>query len=569
MSLDIVIFIDNMLAGVGGIDAVLLVIAADEGVMPQTREHLAILKLMQIKRGLIVLTKMDQVEDQEWAVMVEEDVRKLVRGTFLEYAPILHVSALQGKGLAELASAIDNMLSASEPKKDIGKPRLPVDRVFTLKGFGTVVTGTLIDGEFSSGQQVEVLPGKLEARIRGIQNHKKKVEIANPGNRTAINLTGIDADQIRRGDVVVKPSTYTPSGRVDAKIEMLAEASGNIGHNDHFKCFLGSGQTIVRIRVIGKKEIKPGDWGWVQMEFDEPVVADKGDRFILRRPSPPETIAGGTILDAHPARRTKRFSEDVLARMSMLESGSDEQIILSTLASVDFLRLDALVEKSGIAEKGTREIIERLMGRDVIMLDAENDRNPLICRQVFWQDLVNKITGELESFYEKYPLKFGIGRTTLNQKIKLDPKNYTIVMQKLISDGLLKEKNNEAGLGSHEIVFTKTDEENVQKIIENFKTDPYSPPTLNELKVENGDDLIDAMISAGRLVQVSDDIVFLPETYHSMLQTARDFLGKEKKITLAQFRDLFNTSRKYALAFLEHMDKEGITVRKDDYRVIK
>ncbi len=562
-------FIENMLAGIGGIDAVLFIIAAGEGVMPQTREHLAILKLLQINKGVIVLTKIDQVEDKDWIALVEEDVRNLMQGTFLADAPILRVSALEGIGLEELAGAIDDMLSSSEPKRDRGKPRLPIDRVFTLKGFGTVVTGTLVDGEFALGQQVELLPGKLEARIRGIQNHKKKVEIAYPGNRTAINLTGINPDQIRRGNVLVNPSTYSSSRRVDARVEMLAEANGKINHNDHLKCFIGSDQAIVRIRVIGKKEISPGDWGWIQMEFDEPVVAEKGDRFILRRPSPPETIAGGMILDARPPKRHKRFSDDVIARMGMMEAGSHEQILLSTLDSGGIIQLGDLIKKSGIEEDIAREEIKRLIGNEIVSIGSESNRNILLCTRTYWQTLINEISGELTNYYKKHPLRFGISKLVLNQKLKLDSKVYNLILQKLISEQILEESGSEIGLKDHDIVFSEADEKNAQTIIQAFEANPYSPPILKELVDEYGDDLVDALIAVGGLTRISENIALLPETYQTMLQAARDFLGKEQKITLAQFRDMFGTSRKYALAFLEHMDNEGITIRKENYRVLK
>ncbi len=368
---------------------------------------------------------------------------------------------------------------------------------------------------------------------------------------------------------MAKPADFSPTRRMDAKIKMLAEATGKISHNDHLKCFLGSNQSIVRIRVIGKKEINPGDWGWIQMEFSEPVIAEKKDRFILRRPSPAETIAGGIILDAHPVKRHKRFSENIIAHMKMLETGSNEEILLSVLQSGRFFRISELIEQSGLDENTLRNEIEKLENKRILRVGSENERNSLICTNAYWKTLVNEISAELTAFYSSHPLRFGVTKIALNKKLKLDSKVLNLVLQKLSSQGLLIEKDSEVGLAEHEIVFSKADEENAKSIIKLFNSNPYSPPGLKELSDEYGEDFVEALIVAERLTQVADDIAFLPDTYQAMQQGARDFLVNEGKMTLGQFRDLFGTSRKFALAFLEYMDKEGITIRKEDYRVLK
>ena len=562
-------FIENMLAGIGGIDAVLLVIAADEGVMPQTREHLAILKLLQIQNGLIVLTKIDQVDDEDWINLVEEDIRSLVNNTFLASAPIIKVSAIKGIGLEELAQSIDTVLQNCQPKRNIGRPRLPIDRVFSLKGFGTVVTGTLIDGEFTVGQQVEVLPGKIPARIRGIQTHKKKVEIALPGNRTAINLAGLDASDIHRGNVVLNPDVFTETKRVDAKIEMVAEATGKIKHNDYLKIFLGAAQAVVRIRLLGKKEVGPGEWGWVQMEFDEPVVAVKGDRFVLRRPSPAETIAGGIILDAHPAKRYKRFSEPVLERMQMLEKGSPSELLLAKLASSEPASYQEFIQSSGMDVEEARRTIEDLLGREMIQVGMNNERDALLVTRTYWEILKSKIITILNTFYSEHPLLVGIARQDLIKQLKFNPKRFNLMLQTLISEGVLKEQGDQIGLADHQIVFSPTEEENSGRITQELKEAKFAPTTISDLGERFSPDLVWAMIQLGMLVQISDDIAFLPDAFKRMMEQTLAFLEKESKITLAQVRDMFQTSRKYALAFLEYLDEERITERKEDFRVLK
>ncbi len=305
-------FIENMLSGIGGIDAALLVIAADEGVMPQTREHLAILDLLQIPAGLIVLTKTDLAPDPGWLELVETDIRTVVRDTVLQDAPIVRVSAKTKTNLDSLLSSLQSLLETKPVRPDLSRPRLPVDRVFTMSGFGTVVTGTLSDGHFSLGDEVEILPSGSRGRIRGLQTHKRKEEIAVPGSRTAVNISGVEAESVRRGDVIAHPGQYQPARRLDARFRLLKDASASIRHGDEVKFFTGASETIARLRLLGVEKLDPGQEGWIQLELRDPVVAVRGDRYILRRPSPGETIGGGVVVDHQPKGRhnasTRKFS---------------------------------------------------------------------------------------------------------------------------------------------------------------------------------------------------------------------------------------------------------------------
>ncbi|MCJ7533556.1 MAG: selenocysteine-specific translation elongation factor, partial [Anaerolineales bacterium] len=305
-------FIENMLAGIGGIDAALFVVAADEGVMPQTQEHLAILDLLQIQGGVIALTKIDMVSDPDWLDLIEEDVRKAIKGTVLESVQLVRVSARQGIGLQELQKAITACLAARPPRPDLGRPRLPVDRVFTMPGFGTIVTGTLIDGHFSVGDEVEILPQGTHGRVRGLQSHKRKTEEALPGSRTAVNIAGVDMDKVARGNVVVHPGDYQPSRRLDVQFRLLANVSQPLRHNVQVKIFVGTAEVLARLRLLGQETLLPGQQGWIQLELTEPIIASRGDHYILRRPSPPETIGGGVVVDPHPKERHKRFAQAVL-----------------------------------------------------------------------------------------------------------------------------------------------------------------------------------------------------------------------------------------------------------------
>jgi len=561
-------FVENMLAGVGGIDAVLLVIAADEGIMPQTREHISILKLLRIKQGMIVLTKCDLV-DAEWLELMEADIRSFLGGTFLATARLVRTSALSGEGLDELARAMDEMLSGCPPKRDNSKARLPVDRVFSLKGFGTVVTGTLLDGSLQSGQLVEILPSKKQARIRSLQTHQKKVDTAPPGNRTALNLSGVDLDEVQRGNVVAVPGGYQTTRRIAASVEMLADASGAIRHDDELKCFMGTAQMIGRARVIGSAEIKPGETGWLQLEFPEAVAAEKGDRFILRRPSPQETIAGGQIVEAVSARRYKRFSDEVLARLALLESGSSQQIILERLREKGLIELQALADECGLDEDTTRREIAPLLGGEIAALSTEKDGLELLASREYWEGLRKRITGLLEEHYKKYPLQSGMPKKTLSKELKLEQKTFNLALQALAREGMLVNLGSEIGLAEHQVSFSVEDEAQIAQVLALLRQTLYAPPALTELADSYPADLLNAMAEKGMLVKVTEDMAFLPEVYEEVLSRTRAYLEREGQITLAQFRDMFQNSRKYALALLEHLDEMGMTERQGEARVLK
>ncbi|MEM7118702.1 MAG: selenocysteine-specific translation elongation factor, partial [Chloroflexota bacterium] len=307
-------FIENMLAGVGGIDLALFVVAADEGAMPQTREHLAILDLLEVNSGIVALTKVDLIDDPDWLELVMLDLEETFAGTVLENAPIMPVSAKTGDGLAELRILLTEKLSTAVPRPDNGRPRLPVDRVFTVAGFGTIVTGTLLDGRFRLGDSVELQPTEKNGRIRGLQTHRTKLDVARPGSRVAINVTGLSKDEVQRGNVVTLPKMVRGTVLFDASYRHLAAADAPLKHNMEVKLFVGAAEVVARTRVLGAKQIDPGEEGWLQLALSESAAIVRGDRFILRRPSPGATLGGGKVLDPYPGRRHRRFRPDVIAR---------------------------------------------------------------------------------------------------------------------------------------------------------------------------------------------------------------------------------------------------------------
>ncbi len=565
-------FIENMLAGVGGIDAVLFVVAADEGIMPQSREHLDILKLLGIKLGLIVLTKVDLIEDNEWLNLVEADIRGLVKNSFLEEAPILKVSAVKKTGLMELSISLDTLLKQCAHKKDNHKPRLPIDRIFSIKGFGTVVTGTLLDGSFKVGDQVEILPSGNKSRIRGIQNHKKKQQMAEPGNRTAINLVGVEVNQLQRGDVVCLPGQLHSTNRIDVEINLLESGSAKIKHNDRLKIFIGSSQSIARARVIGQKEIKPGGTGWLQLEFEKEVVVKSKDRFIIRRPSPAATIGGGRVLTAHPVGRHRRFYPKVIDHFKSLSSGSIQDTILIQLSDLKFSTLSQLLEKVENEEESIMLSVEQLIQNGKIILFEEGrGLNPAswLVTEKHWLGLSKKLIGIIKDYHKKYPLREGIKNEDVSNLIGVSRKAVSLIAEKMQSEGIIKSSGTHLILHDHQIVFSANQLDLIKQLEVIFSESPFLTPSMNECIEIVGEEVYCALVSMGKIVEITQSVVFHKIDLDHIIQETRELLGSCQKITASEFRDHFNTTRKYAVALLEYMDEIGITKRIDDFRVLK
>lgn len=563
-------FIENMLAGVGGIDAVLFVIAADEGVMPQTREHLLILDILQIQRGVIALTKIDLVSDAEWLSLVKSDIQQVVENTCLAGAAIVLVSARTGQGLLELKQALFQCLQETPQKIDLGRPRLPVDRVFTLTGFGTIVTGTLQDGTLKIGDEVEVLPRIMRGRVRGLQTHKRKEEIARPGQRTAVNISGINADQIQRGDVISLPGLYAPTQRVDATLKIAKGVEIPVQHNMEVKFFHGTSEVIGRVRLLGSEQLKGGEDGWVQIEFRQPVVLVNGDRYILRRPSPPETLGGGTILEANSLRRYKRFAPDVLERLKNLSTGDPLQVLLHTLQSMRFISEKEGLQAARLDPQLGREALEKLLiiGQ-VVVIGEESNRAGMMrwltTRNIFEHER-ERIVNIVNEFHQQFPLRQGMPREALKNRVGLPPKVFQFLYQRLLDENRLLEENLIVRLPKHTIQFSPQQERLIGRLMDQFLASPYTPPSVRDCVDMIGEDVFQALVERGDFIQVSSDVVFLRSTFQEMLAEVRNWIQRRGSITVAQFRDRFTTSRKFALAFLEYLDQRRITVREGDTR---
>jgi selenocysteine-specific elongation factor len=564
-------FIENMLAGIGGIDAALLVIAADEGVMPQTREHLAILDLLQIPAGLIALTKTDLAPDPDWLELLEADVRAAVRGTVLADAPILRVSAKTKTGLDALAASLQSLLSEKPSRPDLNRPRLPIDRVFSMPGFGAVVTGTLTDGALALGDEVEILPSEQKGRVRGLQTHKKKEDRAAPGSRTAVNISGIAAEKIQRGEVVVRPNQYQPTRRVDARLRLLKDASAPLKHGAEVKVFLGAAETIAAVRVLGADELAPASEGWAQLELRDPLVAVRSDRLILRRPSPTETIGGGVIADPHPKGRHKRFDEATLSSLESLARGSPADVLLEAALALSPASAKEVMARSGLESEAAASAMNELLANGTLVnLDGGEWRtDSLLMPASRWDALQDKTLQIVGEYHKAFPLRKGIPREELKSKLKLAPRVFNAGLALIANRKVVDENGAFVALPAHAVRLDAAQQVKVKALMRRFEADPSAPPSVKESQAEVGEEVYNALIEMGELTAVSQEVVFRSKDYAAMTEKVKSSIAQNGQTTLAEVRDLLGTTRKYAQALLEHLDAVGVTVRDGDARRLK
>lgn len=560
-------FVKNMLAGVGGIDAALLVVAADEGIMPQTQEHMDILGLLGVPRGVVAITKSDLVQDAEWVELVMEEVRERLRGSLLAGAPIVPVSARTGQGLKDLVAALDRVLDGAPPRPDQGRPRLPIDRVFTMAGFGTVVTGTLQDGRLRLAQEVEILPRGLRGRIRGLQTHKKKVEEAAPGWRTAVNLVGIAPEEIVRGDVLTIPGWMSSTQRLAVQLRLLPSVPQPMRQDDEVDLFLGSAERRARVTLLDVEELVPGQAGWVLLRLDRPLAALRGDRFIVRRPSPGSTIGGGTVVDPHPGR-LRRFRAEVVGALESLARGRPEDLLWQAFRGAP-RSLRQVVEESGLSEPEARTALERLwQAGDLVALQAgEAELGPatLLIPRAAAEELRARIQSLLEDYHARFPLRSGMPKEELKSQLRQETRVFNDVLAWAEAGGALEVQGALVRRPGYRPRYTPEQQAQVDNLLRILRRQPYAPPARQEWGID--DSVLNALEEEGRIVRLNPEVAFLPEVYQGMVQRVLQEIDRQGPITVAQVRDLFQTSRKYALALLEDMDQRKWTRRVGDERV--
>jgi selenocysteine-specific elongation factor len=571
-------FIKNMLAGVGGIDVALLVIAADEGIMPQTREHLAILNLLNVSSGVVALTKTDLALEPGWLELVQSEIRAALQNTCLSDAEIIPVSAKTRAGLPELLLALERALARAGEKADRRRPRVPIDRVFTMSGFGTVVTGTLSDGRFHVGEDVEIAPRGLRSRIRGLQSHKHRLDTAWPGGRVALNLANVATDEIARGDVVILPDTYVPTTMFDAYIEWLADAPRSLAHGQPLAMFLYASQVMTRVRLLETDALAPGQRGWAQLLLQAPVIAAKGDRFILRYPSPSITVGGGQVIDPHPHARHKRKRADVIAALERAAQGTPAEVVLQFVEQHPARERRDIAQGAAVDEATVRGALSELTASgDVLALGADTrmgvraseERRALYVARGTWARWREKMAHELAAYHKQFPLRAGMPRQELKSKLNLAPRVFDLLLERAAAEGLIRASEKTAALGEHRVAFDAATQQQVNALLAQFARAPFNPPSQNDAELAVGEAVVNALVEQGALERIAPNVLFTPDALAAMQAWVVEQLQGGGEITAAQVRDHFQTSRKYAIALLEYLDAKHITRRVGDARVLR
>jgi selenocysteine-specific elongation factor len=568
-------FIRNMVSGASGIDMVIMVIAADEGVMPQTREHLHICSLLGIKKGLVALTKADMVAE-EWLDLVNDDVHEFLKGTFLEASPVIPVSSITGAGIEELLDALGRVALEIEGEADAGIFRLPVDRAFTIKGFGTVVTGTLISGDIKLGEEVEVLPPGVTAKVRGIQIHNQSATIAEAGQRTAINLQGVEKDTIVRGDVLARPRTLKPSIRLDVCMDYLSNNSRRLKNRNLVRFHVGTNEVIGRIILLDREDVEPGAKAFAQVVLEAPIVAMARDRFVIRSYSPVTTIGGGMIVDPSP-KKHKRNSEKVNHEFDLLHDGTDTEraAIIIKRSGIEGIGISELEMRTGIHESILQDILQTLSSKkQVVVLDVDEYR---IVSFSIYQNLQDMIILEMRAYHEKYPLKEGISkeelRSTAGQFAR--PKLFNMAVRELEKKGEIVVERENIRLSGHRVDLKGDMEDLRSKIGETYMSAGLAPPSIKELMEKFAgqrslaESVINVMLKEGSLIKINEDLYFHKEVLTRLREDYKSHLVRDGKATPASMKELTGLSRKFIIPLMEYFDITKLTIRAGDHRILR
>lgn len=568
-------FIKNMVAGVSTVDLALLVVAADDGVMPQTREHLDILSLLQLQRGAIAITKVD-LGDEEWVDLVEEDVRNLVAGTFLQDAPIFRVSSVTGQGVPELKKALIELAESTTSRPDRGIFWMPIDRSFTIKGFGTVVTGSVLSGKTARGDTLEILPAKRKVKIRGIQKHGHAADAANLGDRAALNLANIAKDEIQRGNVLATADYFVPTVLFDTKLHLLKSAKKALKNRTRVRVHVGTREILARLKILDREKIEPGEDAFIQIQLEAEAVALRRDPFVIRQYSPAITIGGGIILDTNP-KRHRRFDEELLERLKKMEHKDPIEIVNTALLaqSSTQINLKELVRLTGLNEDELREIVDNLVAQNIVVKFGKNT-NPSLLHQVNLKRIQENIQNTLLEFHKTEPLRPGMNKAELKNQTTANasPQAFELALNDLIASGVVAEDVQLVKLKSHKIELSARDEKIAAEIVHILAERKFSTPSEDEianLTTAAGDDVrrvLGALQGMGKIQRMEGNIFFLKTSVDEARDILLRFAQTNEEISVSQFRELLETTRKYAMALLGYFDQIGLTERVADVRVI-
>ena len=548
-------FIKNMLAGAGGIDLALLVVAADEGPMPQTREHLAILDLLDVPGGIVVITKTDTVE-QDYVDLVEAELEETLAGSRLERAPRVRVSAATGQGLEALLAAIDTALETTPAKRDLGRPRLPIDRSFTVQGFGVVVTGTLVDGAFEVGQEVELAPAGLRARIRGLQRHKTKVTRLEPGTRAAINLSGIRSEDVERGMALALPRTLPPVHAVDVRLRATTILAHSVSHDAGVTFLSATAESEARLRLLDVDEVGRGGEAWAQLVLETPVAVSRGDHCIIRTSN--ETVGGGIIVAVNPRRHRRKHTATLEALERQLR-GSDEERLLALLMGAP-LAAASVANALGLEGDAAVRVVEVAIGEGTVVSAGGR----LFARA--WIDLgVARTATAVDDFLAAHSLRASAPREHVRGAVRLEGALFDLVVREAVAAAAIEERGAGLARPGYTASLSARQQQEADVFIESLRAGKYSPPT--DHVPDQG--LLVYLADHGLVEDTGAGVVFDPAVFREMVGKVRGHIEASGSISLAEVRDLFGNSRKYAQAFLEHLDATKVTRRVGDTRVLR
>ncbi|MDY7035870.1 MAG: selenocysteine-specific translation elongation factor [Thermodesulfobacteriota bacterium] len=566
-------FIKNMVAGATGIDLVALIIAADEGVMPQTKEHLEICQLLDIQYGLVVLTKIDMVE-RDWLDLVKEDVNDFLTGTFLANAPTIEVSSVTGEGIQELIQVLDQMVR-KVPEREIGNFfRLPIDRIFTMKGFGTVITGTSISGQIRTGEEVTIYPQDFSSRIRGIQVHNREVNLVRAGLRTAINLQGVEKAQIQRGNILAEKGSLKSTYMIDVLIKLLPSVPRKLKNRVKVRFHTGTSEIISTVILLDRDELRPGDACFAQIRLEQPTAVLSMDRYVLRSYSPVRAIGGGAILNAFPHKK-KRFSKSAISELEILNQGDLSETVAQFIYMGRFHGLEQgeLPFFTNANKKRLNEVLKALLSQKRII--QYNKEKGIFIHANFLKKARDEILSTLAEYHNHFPLKAGLSKEELRSRTagSDNPRLYNFIINQLIHEKLIVQDEEVLHLKEHKVTLAQDQEKVRDQIEQIYLKSGLQPPYFRELKEkfegDTGADVLQVMAKDGILIKVKEDLFFHWKVIEDLKEKLVTFLKKNGEINTPQFKDMTGVSRKYTIPLLEHYDLSQITVRVGDSRVLR
>jgi len=565
-------FIHNMLAGAAGMDLVMLVVDAVEGVMPQTSEHLDILQLLGVQKGIVVITKIDLVEE-DWRELVREEIGDALKGTFLEEAPILAVSALKGEGIEELKELIDNMTETLESRSSSGPLRLPVDRSFIIAGFGTVITGTLVQGAVKVGDTVAVVPPGLEARVRNVQVHDDDVKEARAGARVALNLVGLEKEQVQRGSVVSSPGYYRQTDLLDVTLDLLPRAPRKIKNLDPVHFFLGTARSVARLLLLDRDELLPGESTLAQCRLDRPLVAERGDPFVIRSYSPMTTIGGGKVLDPYPARH-RRFKNEVIGKLKDLDQDSqdagDAAFVRGKLQALLVADLRQLIGETRLPQETIEEILDSLIAEGTVRQLGDS----FVITDVLDEN-THLLLAALDEHHRNTPLAKGLSKARLKGVLpaKFGQREYDSLLKLLQEEQEIALRGDLVSRFDYQPEPSVSDKALLEKLAESYLVEGLQPSSTRValekagVKAQRQDEMLAYLVGSGTLAKISEELYFHSTAYSKALELLRGHFKDNDTLTLAQYRDLTGSSRKFVQALLEHFDQLKLTRRVEDHRV--